>query len=411
MTSGRTQFNTLSQLIAEYHDARLEGRKLTAEQVTALQTELNALDKLLPKAQINLGHFGENHDGVDGRMGKFTRASIAAAERALAHIDVTNITPRPTAPKPTPSHREEHPPTPQPQQPERRTHPSVPTVPTPARPVPTPSNTKTREFSEEHPDPSHVHINFHMGDGIFSDRRMGHITATKTVDHPTTYSAEDAGVQNRVDVITYDHLNKTYPQKGVADKWVIDTLRKHVRKYGAIQELIINGHGSSNWIGSHHREIRLPNIEGFVAHIGDLEKELGVKIANRVVFHGCSTFSELTDGQIKYFRDFAKEHKMELVGATSMEFQGRWAVIPRLGRIVQFSPTGEIIRDKLDSKWNPLANLGVDTSWTDAYLGHTLEEGAALRKSQDIQRENEKRAAEHWQKKQNWFADHGPKIL
>jgi hypothetical protein len=173
-----------------------------------------------------------------------------------------------------------------------------------------------------------------------------------------------------------------YPEKGSAsntESYIIDKLREHIRKYGTIDELMISGHSGGIEMSSRLGDNGI-DIKSLLERIGFLEEELGHKITNRIVFDGCSTFSELNNSQIKFYRDFADKHDMEIVGLTSFEFSGF------AGRHIQFTPKGEVIRDKLDTKNNPIALVGDDRSWVDYHLGHTQEEAEkAIR--QDIIKE------------------------
>ena len=154
-----------------------------------------------------------------------------------------------------------------------------------------------------------------------------------------------------------------------AEKIIIDKLREHVKKYGTLEELVISGHGDKEKMfdGNVYNNI---NTETLLENIGYLEQELGKKITNRIVFDGCSTFSGLNNPQIKFYRDFAEKHNMEIVGSTSTTFAGE----KEIGRFVQFTSKGEVIRDKLDTRYSRLALDCDDRSWIDCHLGHTQEE-------------------------------------
>lgn len=152
---------------------------------------------------------------------------------------------------------------------------------------------------------------------------------------------------------------------------VLSIIKEHVKKYGTLDELVIEGHGSKEKMSSGKTELNNIDIENILYHLLDLEKELGKKITNRTVFSGCSTFFELKNDEIRVYREFAKEHKIQIVGSTSTTRSGEGYSI---GRFVQFTTEGRVIRDKLDTRYNLYALENNDTSWIDNHLGKTQEE-------------------------------------
>lgn len=137
---------------------------------------------------------------------------------------------------------------------------------------------------------------------------------------------------------TIYHLNSA--KEGVHDPGVIiRTIREHVKKYGTLSELMIDGHGNTNQIG---HSAPLSTVK-FLADMTDLHRELGIKLADRIVFGGCRVFADLNNEDVLFYKDVARKLDAEIVGATSI-VGGASA-----GRFVQFTPDLTVKRDRLDS--------------------------------------------------------------
>jgi hypothetical protein len=190
------------------------------------------------------------------------------------------------------------------------------------------------------PDSKHVVITLYPP-GI--QRKIGTWGAS-TVSDPTVYHLADRTEK--------DGTEKIYNQ-----------LCEHVMKYGTIHEIVLGGHGNDNW------GMADINVGTVCLAIERAEKELHCKVAERVVFSGCSVFSNFPSAIIKYMRDYAQTHKMEMVGSTSTTGSTVF------GRYVQFTPKGEVIRDKLDARFNPLSLHQDDDSWVGYHIGRTQQEG------------------------------------
>ncbi|MFZ4751910.1 MAG: hypothetical protein ACOYLG_01085 [Chitinophagaceae bacterium] len=248
------------------------------------------------------------------------------------------------------------------------------------------------EKSEQAPNPKYVMISLFSG----SDRNKGALTAEKSVSNPAIYEAD-----------------ALCPKGKSTQDWVDEILIAHIKKYGPITELKICGHGHPNHL-SNGDSGNIISTFHFLIKYSHFEQSTHIKNSiHRVIFDGCNTFSNLGGGQIEYYREFAKKYNMEIVGTTSLEFSSSvlyGSLSLHAGRFVQFSPKGDIIRDKLDTPYDPAALLFQDKSWTNYYIGHTQEEGEALKKAAELQQENARKAAEKRQAWENKLADCGPKI-
>lgn len=158
----------------------------------------------------------------------------------------------------------------------------------------------------------------------------------------------------------------------LADGLVLSELKAHVEKYGTLEELVINGHGSTGKMNAKGGYNKI-DIEYLLADIEKIEKEIGKKITNRIVFSGCNTFSKLDGNDIKFYRDYADRNNVQIVGTTSIS--ASTLLRSDIGRYVQFTPKGEVKRDQLDTQYSlSIALEGDDRSWIDYHLGKSHEE-------------------------------------
>jgi hypothetical protein len=157
-----------------------------------------------------------------------------------------------------------------------------------------------------------------------------------------------------------------------AYKLIFDKLKEHVKKYGTLDELVIKGHGHTESLSSGgDNEKNTISTKQFLYSLAAVEKEMGVKLCNRIVFSACETFSELKPEQVDFYRNFAQENNLEIVGTTSLE-----TIIGNTNhtRFVQFAPNGKVIRDKLDCRYSLFALMGDDRTWIDYHLNKTKDE-------------------------------------
>lgn len=176
---------------------------------------------------------------------------------------------------------------------------------------------------------------------------------------------------------------------------IYNHVKNYVTQHGSINELWIEGHGSKLIMGDNHNK-----DFDIMKFLRTMELELGTgsrKIANRIIFGGCSTFEKLTDDEIKKIRNIADKYDIEIVGTTSTTSDSRgrsknniyellkdiseFLGIPARqldGRYVQFTSRGEVVRDKLDNRWGN-HTFFEDRSWIGYHLNHTQEEGHKLR--------------------------------
>jgi hypothetical protein len=149
------------------------------------------------------------------------------------------------------------------------------------------------------------------------------------------------------------HLNSA--REGVHDpKVIIRTIREHVKKYGTLKELMIDGHGDTNVIG-----VSAPLVTVLLfSDIKDLERELGIKVVDRIVFGGCRVFAGLDEGMVNIYKDAARELNTEIVGSTTLAHGSPRGVV---GHFVQFTPQGTVKEDPiLVDRGNALDNYVSD---------------------------------------------------
>jgi hypothetical protein len=214
---------------------------------------------------------------------------------------------------------------------------------------------------------------------------------SKTVPNPTNYRIKEL-------IPPREFFSEEYVTQDI-----LHIIKVQVQKYGTIKEIRIVGHGADGIIGMESQI----EIDHFLHSIKNLERDLKVKIADRIVFDACNTFSRTSDDKIKFYSDFAKDHHMQIVGTTSLSSEHDvLGLHVHSGRYVQFSPNGKIIRDELDTRYNPdMLFLSNDRSWTDFYIGQTPEQGMANKRAYEAKQENDVKFIE----KQLKMEKYGPK--
>ncbi|MBN8669508.1 MAG: hypothetical protein J0L80_02405 [Chitinophagales bacterium] len=181
------------------------------------------------------------------------------------------------------------------------------------------------------------------------------------------------------------------PSQTEYQKRILQIIKNHVQKYGTIEEIRIVGHGSQEWVHSERDSSGGERLSTglFLIDLEQLGKDIGVKITNRIVFDACQTFVSLNDTEIRYYSEYAKKYKVQIVGTTSnTETLPVLGLYIRAGRYVQFSPNGKIIWDKLDAPYKAFfLNTESDKSWTGRYINHTPKEGEPVGKSNKMEQE------------------------
>lgn len=209
-----------------------------------------------------------------------------------------------------------------------------------------------------------------------------------------------------------DILPKEFIDKEISvEIFIYAHAQQHMKKYGTLKELWIEGHGSKLSMGDNNNKSF--DIMFFINTIdlvyGNSTNSKGVpKIADRIIFDGCSTFEKLTDDEIKKIRKVADKYDIEIVGTTSSVVDKTnakkdiWGKLFDLsfypfnsqldGRYVQFTPTGDVIRDKLDTRFG-INSLFEDRSWIDYHLNQSQATGENLRNNQQ---KHEQKIKDFW---------------
>lgn len=231
-----------------------------------------------------------------------------------------------------------------------------------------------REVSVE-PDPQTTHAKKqslneqYIVISLFQDTKTesDDLLVSKTVDNCTVYKVREM-------LSAQDREN---PQRYTA--CILKIISDHFERNGVIKEVRIIGHGSGGKMWASNKSSL--DINRLLDDLAFNEGFHG-KIVNRIVFDGCNTFSRIPDKVIEYYSKYAQTHSTEIVGTTSIIDVGStmFGKHIRTGRYVLFSPQGQILRDKLDTRFDPnVLFLDNDRSWTDFYIGRTFQEGHAIK--------------------------------
>lgn len=221
----------------------------------------------------------------------------------------------------------------------------------------------------QNPPPDPRHVIFSLDSGL--DRSLGGLWASQNTPNPTIFHADD-DQPNAQD--STDYILKIYAAH------VAQNLRKNPNF--RVDEMLICGHGVPFYMCARDGKQRL-NIKDLLASLESSE----LPLPKRLVFAGCSIFTNLDHGDVNRLSAFAKRHNVELVGTTSIAAAGAGL---ECGDWVCFKPDGTIVRD--DKEHTPLGLHDVykplftalhyaygaappSDAWLRYYLDKTPEEG------------------------------------
>jgi hypothetical protein len=155
--------------------------------------------------------------------------------------------------------------------------------------------------------------------------------------NPTVYYGRDATIEGKY----------LYPND------LVRILREHVQKYGSLKELMIDGHGRTN----HEGWVADLDTEQFLREVKTMQKDLGLKVADRIEFIGCSVFAGLSAGDVEFYKRIAQDLKAQIVGSTTPTFikYNPGGILTASGHYWEFTPEGEVQKDRLyDADWEKL---------------------------------------------------------
>lgn len=210
------------------------------------------------------------------------------------------------------------------------------------------------------------------------------------------WHAEERWPKDHSCVVVPEHAES----KGRLTDFIAETVKEYVKKYGPLSELVIEGHGCRNVVGSTKKPCTKEGLEDEYLYTSVLldklakhQKATGQPITSHILFNGCETFSRLKETDIQYYRNKAHDMQADLVGTTSV---GRiFLSFPMVARRVAFLPDGTVKRDKEDDRFNPLANTSTDNSWTLHYLDRTPPQAAQGLFAAMVEKAKEYVAASH----------------
>jgi hypothetical protein len=179
---------------------------------------------------------------------------------------------------------------------------------------------------------------------------------------------------------------------------IIASIRAHVKEHGTIPELRFGGHGSSNRLFFGADNVRLYTDE-LINGIHALQKELGIKIADKVTFQGCNTFTEMSPEWVDYYRKMSKKLGTELIGTTNFlakspitGFESLPYISFKNGEVGKFTLDVSPVMAAFEIGTIPLkktfdalimGRAPIRDNWTQCHTGRSQEEGAACQKSNE----------------------------
>jgi hypothetical protein len=171
-------------------------------------------------------------------------------------------------------------------------------------------------------------------------------------------------------------------------KELLDATRQQVQENGTLKVLVVKAHGNSLTIYAAGQGSSDPttetSLQDFLDGIGNLQKELGQKITDKIVLSSCNVMTDLEAGDVKLLRATAKALGTDIVGAATTHFGGD----VQAGRMVRFGSDGSVSRDELTKTGLRYyeAQLGMwiaskdrdhySDTWASCHIGQTQEAGA-----------------------------------
>jgi len=156
-------------------------------------------------------------------------------------------------------------------------------------------------------------------------------------------------------------------------KSIIGAIEAEARaEKNTLGEVYISGHGNDNGL---YPVTTGPNSGNFIhpKHFLGLllsrqqDNNNGRPFANTIVFGWCYGFSNLSHADIEEYRRYAKELKINIVGAVSLATFA-------FGKNICFHSDGSIDKHKSSSLFCPLTHLAQFDSWINGYTGSWYRE-------------------------------------
>jgi hypothetical protein len=177
---------------------------------------------------------------------------------------------------------------------------------------------------------------------------------------------------------------------------LLQAIRDQVEKSGTLEMLVISSHGTTLTLDAGLPTItnttQFVNVQKIFDELKNLQQELGVKIADRIVLHACSVFTDMKPEEVAYFRGTAKDLGTQIAGATSRWYGGSL----QYATVIHFDPDGTVGKDAL-TKWpSPFSSFNQwltssiaewnnphSDAWFHCHEGKTQEQGAACQRGEE----------------------------
>jgi hypothetical protein len=212
-----------------------------------------------------------------------------------------------------------------------------------------------------------------------------------------------AGIKTLGDIARGNTLAVVKPSTQLKDsesltQSIVASIRAHVKEHGTVPELRLNGHGSPNRLYFGKNGIALKTGE-FITTLLALQEEIGVKVADKITFMGCNTFTKMSPEWVDFYRQASTKLGTEIVGTTNIMSKGKITGLESLpyisfknGEVGHFtldiSPmmvTSHLISWPLMKAYDMFiaGRAPIRDNWTDCHLGRTQEDGATCQKSRE----------------------------
>lgn len=101
---------------------------------------------------------------------------------------------------------------------------------------------------------------------------------------------------------------------------ILRSIEAYAKEHGTVAELRLSGHGSSlRMLGRDHDDSNIKiDLQDLTRRLNLLQDTLGIKIADKIHFSGCTTFTDpMPSDTVAFFRNASVSLGSEIIGATT----------------------------------------------------------------------------------------------
>lgn len=173
---------------------------------------------------------------------------------------------------------------------------------------------------------------------------------------------------------------------------IMQIVREQVKEHGMFDEIRFSGEGNPRSV--FHGKDAIPlNIGDLLNGLRDVQKSLGVQLADKISFLACNTFTILSAQDVAFLRNKSKELGAEIIGTTDYISKTAIPGIENIkvisffnGEVGQYTPNTASIGTELLLKARAVFSDDAKYSshWLECHKGKTQTEGAACQQRFEV---------------------------